>query len=139
IAHPPLGKWIIALGMGLLGPGSSTGWRLTTALVGTALVLLLYFFALMASRSIVVAALASGLLAIDGLGLVMSRIALLDISLAFFILLGTLFVLLDRQRTLPLIESRNPDAPAPLWGRVLWRRPWLLAAGVALGAACAVK
>ncbi len=139
IAHPPLGKWIIALGMGLLGPGSSTGWRLTTALVGTALVLLLYFFALMVSRSIVVASLASGLLAIDGLGIVMSRIALLDISLAFFILLGMLFVLLDRQRTLPLIESRNSDAPAPLWGRVLWRRPWLLAAGVALGAACAVK
>lgn len=139
IAHPPLGKWIIALGMALLGPGSSLGWRLTTALVGTALVLLLYFFALLISRSIPVAALASGLLAIDGLGLVMSRIALLDISLAFFILLGMLFVMLDRRRSIPLIEMGIPDNPNPLWGKVLWRRPWLLAAGVALGAATAVK
>ncbi len=139
IAHPPLGKWIIALGMGLLGPGSTTGWRLTTALVGTALVLLLYIVALTITRSIVVASLASGLLAIDGLAIVMSRIALLDGSLALFILLGTYFVLLDRQRTIPILEYRDPDAPPPLWGRVLWRRPWLLAAGIVLGAACAVK
>jgi dolichyl-phosphate-mannose--protein O-mannosyl transferase len=26
-----------------------------------------------------------------------------------------------------------------MWGRVLWRRPWLIAAGLAIGAACAVK
>lgn len=139
IVHPPLGKWIIAVGMGLLGQGSSFGWRLTTALVGTGLVLLLYFFALLVSRSIVVSSVASGLLAIDGLGIVMSRTALLDISLAFFILLGTYFVVLDRRRSIPIIERSAPANPEPLWGRVLWRRPWLLAAGVALGAATAVK
>lgn len=137
IVHPPLGKWIIALGMGLLGPGSSFGWRLTTALVGTALVLVLYLLALLISRSITVAAIAAGLLAIDGLGIVMSRIGLLDGSLALFILLGTLFVILDRRRTIPVLELRDPRPPG--WGRVLWRRPWLLAAGIALGAASAVK
>ena len=140
IAHPPLGKWIIALGMALLGPGSGTGWRLTTALFGTATVLLLYLVALVLTRSIAVATVASGLLAIDGLAIVMSRIALLDSTLGFFILLGVLFVLLDRRRSIPLLEERgDPDAPEPLWGRILWRRPWLLAAGAALGAATAVK
>ena len=27
----------------------------------------------------------------------------------------------------------------PLWGPILWNRPWIIAAGAALGAACAVK
>lgn len=139
IVHPPLGKWIIALGMGLLGPGSGVGWRLTTALLGAAAVLLLYLVALVLTRSIAVATVASGLMAIDGLAIVMSRIALLDTALAFFILLGVLFVLLDRGRTIPILEYQDPETPEPLWGRVLWRRPWLLAAGVALGAASAVK
>lgn len=139
IAHPPLGKWIIAVTMGLLGQESRVGWRLGNAIVGTALVLLLYLLALAVSRSIAVATLASGLVAIDGLGIVMSRIGLLDISLAFFILLGVYFVVLDRQRSIPLIQHQDPDAAAPHWGRVLWRRPWLLAAGIALGAACGVK
>lgn len=139
IVHPPLGKWIIALGMGLLGPGSSVGWRLTTALAGTATVLLLYFVARVLTRSITVATIAAGLMAIDGLAIVMSRIALLDTALGFFILLGALFVLLDRRKSIPLLAYKDPDSPEPHWGRVLWRRPWLLVAGMALGAATAVK
>lgn len=139
IVHPPLGKWIIALGMGLLGPGSSVGWRLTTALLGVATVLVLYFLTLALTRSIAWAGVAGTLLAIDGVTLVLSRMALLDGILAFFLVLGVWFVVLDRQRTLPLLTPPGPDEPPPAWGPVLWRRPWLLAAGVALGAACAVK
>ncbi|GAB3600597.1 dolichyl-phosphate-mannose--protein mannosyltransferase [Microbacterium tumbae] len=139
IVHPPLGKWIIALGMAAFGPGSSEGWRLTTALLGTATVLVLYLTALALTRSIPVATVASLLIAIDGLSIVMSRIALLDGILTFFVLLGFLFVLLDRRRTIPVLQRRDPEAPDPLWGPILWRRPWLLAAGVVLGAATAVK
>lgn len=139
IVHPPLGKWIIALGMALFGPGSSEGWRVTTALLGTATVLLVYLLARELTGSIVAATVAGLLLAIDGLSIVMSRIGLLDGALTFFILLGFLFVLLDRRRSIPLLEHRDPEAPDPLWGRVLWRRPWVVAAGVALGAATAVK
>src|SRR5690606_5594890 len=35
VVHPPLGKWIIALGMAAMGPGSSFGWRVTTAILGS--------------------------------------------------------------------------------------------------------
>lgn len=139
IAHPPLGKWLIALGMAVRGPADSVGWRLSTALLGVGSVLLVYLIARMLTGSIAVATLSGGLMAIDGLGIVMSRIALLDGPLTFFVLLGVLFVLLDRRRTIPLLEACDPDAPDPFWGPVVWRRPWLLAAGVALGAATAVK
>ncbi|WP_449408671.1 dolichyl-phosphate-mannose--protein mannosyltransferase [Microbacterium maritypicum] len=139
VVHPPLGKWLIALGMALGGPDNTVGWRLATALVGTATVLLVYLVARRLTGSIVVATVASGLLAIDGLSIVMSRTALLDGPLTFFLLLGALFILYDRERTIPVLERPDPDGPDPMWGRVLWRRPWLVAAGVALGAASAVK
>jgi dolichyl-phosphate-mannose--protein O-mannosyl transferase len=139
VVHPPLGKWLIALGMAIGGPDNSAGWRLATAVLGTASVLLVYLIARRLSGSVVVATVAGSLLAIDGLSIVLSRIALLDGILTFFILLGVLFVLIDRQRTIPLLERRDPEAPDPFWGPVLWRRPWLIAAGAALGAASAVK
>ncbi|GGM55648.1 dolichyl-phosphate-mannose--protein mannosyltransferase [Microbacterium saperdae] len=139
IVHPPLGKWLIALGMAIGGPDNSAGWRLATALLGTASVLLVYLIARLLSGSIVVATVAGTLIALDGLSIVLSRIALLDGILTFFVLLGVLFVLLDRRRTIPLLERADPDAPDPFWGPILWRRPWLIAAGLALGAACAVK
>ncbi|WP_309128982.1 phospholipid carrier-dependent glycosyltransferase [Microbacterium sp.] len=139
VVHPPLGKWIIALGMAIAGPGSSFGWRFTTALLGTLTVLLVYLIALRLTGSRGYATIAGGLLAIDGLGIVMSRIALLDGILTFFLLLGFLFVLIDRERTIPLLETARAGEVDPLAGPVLWARPWLIAAGVALGAASAVK
>ncbi|WP_426181579.1 dolichyl-phosphate-mannose--protein mannosyltransferase [Microbacterium sp. TWP3-1-2b2] len=139
VVHPPLGKWIIALGMGVFGAGNSAAWRLTVALIGTATVLLVYLVAKALTRSVVAASIAGLLLAIDGLSIVMSRIALLDGILTFFILLGFLFILYDRRRSLPLVERVERDSPDPLWGPVIWRRPWVVAAGFALGAACAVK
>ncbi|EQM76529.1 dolichyl-phosphate-mannose--protein mannosyltransferase [Microbacterium maritypicum] len=139
IVHPPLGKWLIALGMAIGGPDNSAGWRLATAVLGSASVLLVYLIARRLSGSVIVASVAGTLLAIDGLSIVMSRIALLDGILTFFVLLGALFVIIDRQRTIPVLEKRDPDTPDPFWGPVLWRRPWLIAAGAALGAASAVK
>src|SRR4051794_13749362 len=62
IAHPPLGKWIIALGMALFGVGNSAAWRLMTALIGTATVLLVYFVAKALTRSIATATIAGLLL-----------------------------------------------------------------------------
>ena len=51
VVHPPLGKWIIALGMMVLGPESGWGWRITTALLGIASVLLLMLIAKRLTRS----------------------------------------------------------------------------------------
>ncbi len=135
VVHPPLGKWLIALGMAVTGPGSSFGWRLSTALLGTLTVTLVYILGWQLSRSLAVAATASMLLAIDGLGIVMSRVALLDSTLTFFIVLGFVFLVRDRQETIPLLRSAKPTN----WGPVLWHRPWLVAAGITFGLASGVK
>ncbi|WOF24308.1 phospholipid carrier-dependent glycosyltransferase [Microbacterium betulae] len=134
VVHPPLGKWIIALGLAVFGADSGWGWRIGTALVGTALVPLLYVVAKRLSGSIAVGGVAGLLLAIDSLAIAMSRVALLDGILAFFLLLGFWFVLLDvRDARARVLRDRTS------WGPVVWARPWLVAAGAAFGAASAVK
>lgn len=141
VVHPPLGKWMIALGLAAFGGGSSWGWRIGTALVGTALVLVVYLIARRLTGSVAWAAVASGLLAIDGVGIVLSRVALLDISLTLFILLGFWFFLLDREhlRSDILRAVATGGDRGIVYGPVLWQRPWVFAAGLALGAATAVK
>jgi dolichyl-phosphate-mannose--protein O-mannosyl transferase len=143
VIHPPLGKWIIALGMIVLGPENGWGWRITTALLGTASVLVLMLIARALTRSTTFAVVAGLLMAVDGLAISMSRVALLDTPLTFFVLLGFLFVLLDRERTMTRIAqtvaARYDGEEPPPWGPLLWNRPWIVAAGAALGAATAVK
>lgn len=139
--HPPLGKWLIGLGMWMFGADSAFGWRAAVALCGTLSVLLVYLIAKTITSSTPVATVAGFLLAIDGLSIVLSRVALLDGILTFFVLLGCWFVLLDRRRHLDRLRTRlaNHHDPRTPWGPVLWNRPWLFAAGVAFGAATAVK
>lgn len=132
--HPPLGKWIIALlGVGPFGL-RSIGWRLPSAAFGIAGVGLVYLLALRLWRSVWWAGFAALLLALDGLHIVQSRIAMLDIFLTTFITAGILFLVLDRER----LEA----GPAPgRWPRVerIFGTPYRLWAGVSLGAAVATK
>lgn len=138
--HPPLAKILMGAGMALFGADSSFGWRIALALFGTATVLALYFLTKTVSGSIVVATAASGMLAIDGLGIVMSRVGLLDGVLAFFLVLAVWFTVLDRdQHRERLAAALSRYELPPAWGPVLWNRPWLVAAGAAGGAATAVK
>ncbi|MGC5170723.1 dolichyl-phosphate-mannose--protein mannosyltransferase [Microbacterium sp. DT81.1] len=144
VVHPPLGKWIIALGLMAFGPGSGWGWRIATALVGTAAVLVLYLVAKRLSGSILFAGIAAFLMAIDGLAIVLSRVTLLDTSLMVFVLVAFWFVLIDHERSQASVQEltrlSDDDSLRELrWGPVLWNRPWIVAAGVALGAATAVK
>lgn len=141
--HPPLGKWIIGAGMALFGPDDPFGWRFSVALFGTATVLVLYFLARALGGSIVYASVAALFLAVDGLGIVLSRVGILDGLLTFFVVLAFWFVVLDRRRHRRRLESwmaaKTVEGIAPAWGPVFWNRPWLVAAGAALGAATAVK
>ena len=138
--HPPLGKWLIGAGMWLFGPESSFGWRIAGALFGTALVLVVYLVTKTLTRSTPLAAMAGFLLAIDGVAIVLSRVGVLDVFLALFVLLAFWFVLLDQRRHLArLTRATLARGPEPSWGPMLWHRPWLLAAGAAAGAAAAVK
>lgn len=136
VAHPPLGKWIIGVGMALFGTGP-VGWRIATAVVGTLLVPLLFLVAKRLTGSPALATAAGALLAIDPLAVAMSRVALLDTQLAFLVLLAFWFALLDRPGMVRRI--RAGAAGDPVAGPTIWARPWILAAGVTLGLASAVK
>ena len=137
VVHPPLGKWIIALGMLAFGP-TPFGWRIAVAVVGILAVVLLMLIAKRLTGSQSLATIAGFLFAIEGNAIVMSRVALLDTMVMFFALLGAGAVLLDREQSatrLALWAARRRTG----WGPALWFRPWLLAAGAAFGAATAVK
>jgi len=88
IVHPPIGKWLIALGIQLFGD-SAFGWRFTTAVAGSLMILLIALIAHRLFRNPLLTGLASALMAVDGLALVHSRTALLDNFLALFILIAT--------------------------------------------------
>ena len=139
VAHPPLGKWIIAAGMAVFGADSSFGWRVGVAVTGILLVVLTMAVVHVLFGRPVLTAIAGGLLAIDGNAIVMSRVALLDTMLAFFALLGVFFVLLDRQQTQARLRDWVARHGPSGWGPLFAWRPWLLAAGVAFGLAAGVK
>lgn len=143
VVHPPLGKWMIGLGMALVGPENPVGWRISTAIVGILAVILLMLIAKKLFKSNLLAVIAGFLFAIDGNAIVMSRVALLDNSVMFFTLLGFGAILMDRDwaavRLSAWLERKDALGKSPSWGPGLWWRPWLVAAGVALGAASAVK
>lgn len=135
IVHPPLGKWLIALPMALFGPQNSWTWRYSVAILGTLAVLLLMLVAKKLTGSQSLAVLAGFLFAIDGHAIVLSRTALLDGILMFFVLLSFYFLLIDRERTRIRYQLMALRGEA----RAIWNRPWLLATGLALGAATSVK
>ena len=95
IVHPPVGKWLIALGIKVFGD-NPFGWRFSAALIGTASILLVYLIAKKLFRSEFVSLVAAALMALDGLHLVMSRTALLDIFLSFFILLAFYLLIMEK-------------------------------------------
>ena len=95
VVHPPLGKWLIALGIALFGD-TSTGWRIASAVIGTLSIVLIYLVAKRLFNSDYLALVAAGLMTIDGLHLVMSRTALLDIFLMFFLIAAFLALLYEK-------------------------------------------
>lgn len=133
--HPPLGKWLISAGVKAFGY-DSFGWRFVPALAGIGMVPLLFalarrLFRPLASKrtAFIATTFAAGLLTIDFLHLVQSRISMLDIFAAFFVLAAVLCLVIDRDR---MLAGRHRAA------RMTLARPWRAAAG-ALGAAAAAS
>jgi dolichyl-phosphate-mannose--protein O-mannosyl transferase len=89
IVHPPVGKWLIASGIKLFGD-NEFGWRFASAVFGTLLILLFARLVHVLFYSPLLTTLGAALMALDGLLLVHSRTALLDLFLTFFTLLGVL-------------------------------------------------
>ncbi|QWC84201.1 phospholipid carrier-dependent glycosyltransferase [Nocardioidaceae bacterium] len=145
IVHPELGKWLIALGEGAFGM-DSFGWRISSALVGTLMVLVVVRLARRLTGSTLLGVVAGLLLALDGMALVLSRLALLDIFVAFFLVAALLCLVRDREqrrtRMAALASRRSGGGGTSVtWGPVrgLLLRPWLLAAGAMFGASLACK
>jgi dolichyl-phosphate-mannose--protein O-mannosyl transferase len=133
-AHPPFGKIQIALGESLFGL-SPFGWRFSVALVGSLSILLLARIARRMTGSTLLGCVAGLLLALDGLELVMSRTAMLDVFVMFWALAGFGCLVVDRDRT--RAQLAEPAARgAPTTPGVRW---WRLAAGVCLGLAVSSK
>lgn len=95
IVHPPIGKWAIAAGIKLFGD-NPFGWRAAAAAVGCISILLVFLIAQRLFNSFFVSFITASLMALDGLHLVMSRTALLDIFLSFFILLTFYWVIREK-------------------------------------------
>jgi dolichyl-phosphate-mannose--protein O-mannosyl transferase len=153
VVHPPLGKIMIAAGEWLFGL-TPFGWRFAVAVAGSLAILMLARIARRMTRSTLLGCVAGFLLALDGLELVMSRTALLDIFVMFWVLAAFGCLVIDRDRfrerlaalaepypaadtTGELAGAGAPAAGTAQAGRgVRW---WRLAAGLCLGLACASK
>ena len=92
IVHPPVGKWMIALGIKAFGY-HEFGWRIAAALAGSLSIVMIFYIAKRLFNNYYLSLCAGILMSADGLHLVMSRTALLDIFLMFFTLLGFFFLL----------------------------------------------
>ena len=121
--HPPVGKELTAIGIKIFGY-RAFGWRFAPAVVGTLAVLVVYGIARRLwpeKRWPAIAA--ATFVAVDGLEFVQSRLAMLDIFVMFFILLGVWLLLVDRDH-------------AHGWTGPRW---WRLASGFSFGLAVASK
>ena len=87
IVHPPVGKWLIASGIKIFGD-NEFGWRIAVAICGTLLILLFARLVHILFYSPLLTAIGAALMSMDGLELVHSRTALLDLFLTFFVLLA---------------------------------------------------
>jgi dolichyl-phosphate-mannose--protein O-mannosyl transferase len=161
VVHPSVGKWVIGLGMRLLGADDRVGWRIGVALAGILTVLLVVRVGRLLLRSTVLGGVAGTLVALDGTAIVESRVAVLDGILALFVVAAFAALLVDRDRTAARLDafagpgdgppgdvdpSADPSAGPPAsssrdrgLGPRLGARPWRLLAGVALGLALGTK
>ncbi|WP_448534035.1 phospholipid carrier-dependent glycosyltransferase [Parathermosynechococcus lividus] len=119
-AHPPFGKYLIALGIWLAGGFQPWGYRWLNAVVGSLIPVAVALLAYLITRRQRVGLMAGTFVALDGFFLVESRYALINVYLVF---LGVVAQVVW------------------LWGQRWKARRWLalMGTGVALGACVAVK
>jgi len=119
--HPPLAKLLIALSIAIFGD-HSWAWRLPNAIAGTGLVAITYLLGRRMFASRLAAVLAAAFVLSDGLFLVDSRIAVLDI--VYLTCAAWSYLLLFR-----FLEASDP----------MDKRRTLLALGVVLGLCLSAK
>ncbi|TQF74019.1 phospholipid carrier-dependent glycosyltransferase [Rhodococcus spelaei] len=140
VVHPPVGKQMIAMGEAIFGY-NGWGWRFSAAVAGTLLVLLVLRIVRRMTRSTLVGAIAGVLLIADGMTFVSSRIGMLDIFMALFVVAAFGCLIVDRDQMLERMarvyaEGRILDTA---YGPRLGVRWWRFGAGLMLGLACGTK
>ncbi|WP_203653111.1 dolichyl-phosphate-mannose--protein mannosyltransferase [Demequina activiva] len=148
VVHPLTGKLLIGVGIQLFGP-TPFGWRFMGAMLGIATVLMVAFIARHLLHSTLWGAVAGVLLAVEGEHIVLSRSALLDGYLTFFVVAAFGLLVVDRARTRRRLfaaadaarerAGMAADAVLPGWGPRTGVRWWRLAAIVTFGLAASVK
>ncbi len=142
VVHPPVGKWLIAAGEAAFGM-NPFGWRIAAVVFGSLLVLMTIRLARRLARSTMVGAIAGILLAVDGLAFTMSRIALLDVFQAFFLVAGVAALVADRDwfrhRLADALERAGRAHLGRRFGPAVALRPWRWLAGAMFGLAIGCK
>jgi dolichyl-phosphate-mannose--protein O-mannosyl transferase len=140
VVHPEVGKWLIGIGEKTFGM-TPLGWRIVPAVVGTLLILVMIRFVRRLTGSTLLGCVAGLLLSFDGMEFVLSRLALLDIFVAFFLLCAVHCLILDRDWYRAKMADLVPGQITSGWGpvRALLFRPWLLVSGICWGLACGSK
>jgi dolichyl-phosphate-mannose-protein mannosyltransferase len=142
--HPEVGKWMIAGGEQLFGL-NPFGWRFMAAVFGTLTITVLIRLVRRMTRSTLIGCVAGLLLAVDGLHFVMSRFALLDGFLAFWLVCAVMCLVQDRdwmrKRLARSLDTTDPAVPGVrrTFGRWLPTHPRRLLAGVCFGLALGTK
>jgi len=146
VVHPPLGKWLIGVGEWIFGY-DEFGWRISAVVAGVLSVVIVTRVARLMFNSTVLGCAAGLLMSLDGMHFVLSRTALLDIFLMFFVVAAFGALVLDREarrrRWLrALADGLDPGEPGRA-GRIPWSWEavpwWRLLAAVLLGCAIGVK
>lgn len=123
--HPPLGKTIISIGIKIFGM-NPFGWRIMCAIAGILMIPLMYLLAFYMFRKTSAAFFATIILGTGFMNFTLSRIATLDILVAFFVLLMFAFMFgfvkaLERRKSLKI------------------QFLWLFLCGLAMAVAISVK
>ncbi|MHB1473650.1 MAG: dolichyl-phosphate-mannose--protein mannosyltransferase [Dermatophilaceae bacterium] len=155
VVHPPVGKWVIAVGEHIFGATSSFGWRFSVALLGTISILMIGRAARRMFGSTLLGTIAAILLAFDGQHFVHSRTGLLDLIVMFWAFAAFCALLIDRDHSREVL-ARKMGAPMDVarhggeadatarhtdmtFGPWLGWRPWRWVAGICLGLATGSK
>ena len=148
VVHPPVGKWVIAVGEQLFGVTSSVGWRFSVALLGTLSILMVGRAGRRLFGSTLMGTIAAVLLAFDGHHFVHSRTGLLDLIVMFWAFAGFCALLIDRDRSREVLARKvgalreagqAPGTGGLLYGPWLGWRPWRWVAAACLGLSAGTK
>lgn len=123
--HPPLGKYIISLGIRMFGM-TPFGWRIMGTLFGIGMLPFFYLFARKLFRQTWIAAVTTVLFASDFMHFTQTRIATIDVYVTFFIILMYFFMFWYTRMTFYDTSLKKTFIP-------------LLCCGISMGLGCACK